>query len=347
MPYSTIYCDTTPLSSKSHHITTDPSMYRWQRSTKATTKPPYGRSLSDRLAYVEALVDMNAMVIEAIWPNNSASSNIVPLRSFIQEVLKRSRTTYSTLQTAFFYLFRARPAIVHFLHSTQTKQIPLSGRDAYIHCGRRMFLASLVVASKFVQDKTYRNSAWAKIAGLPVQEINASERVFLGLLDYRLYVAQATFDQWHQLLHAHVQAKTSTKKFNHTSSTNTTSNNSRLFQSPPSSPLSSSQYSTLPSLRITSSSSSSSSSLHSDNYPSLPLLRTSLLASSSSSSSLPALSPSSITSNSSNCSPLLMPTPPSVNNTGKRPLYDHDLISSYQSSQRKRPCSAWSTTDSS
>ncbi|KAI9300344.1 hypothetical protein BJ944DRAFT_273168 [Cunninghamella echinulata] len=173
-------------------------------------------TLSDRLAYVDALVDMNAMVIEAIWPVGGYHNNIVPLRSFIQEVLKRSRTTYSTLQTAFFYLFRARPAIMKHLllyqhkhnsnHSQQ--QQPLKGKDAYIHCGRRMFLASLVVASKFVQDKTYRNSAWAKIAGLPVQEINTSERVFLELLDYRLYVAQNTFHQWHQLLHAHVQAKT-------------------------------------------------------------------------------------------------------------------------------------------
>ncbi|OAD75263.1 cyclin, partial [Phycomyces blakesleeanus NRRL 1555(-)] len=64
----------------------------------------------------------------------------------------------------------------------------------------RMFLASLIVASKFVQDKTYRNSAWAKIAGLPVAEINAAERIFLELIDYRLYIAQPTFEQWHHML---------------------------------------------------------------------------------------------------------------------------------------------------
>ncbi|KAI9255139.1 cyclin PHO80-like protein, partial [Phascolomyces articulosus] len=119
---------------------------------------------------------------------------VVPLRTFIQEVLKRSRTTYSTLQTALFYLFRARPAILTQLYE-----------HAYISCGRRMFLASLVIASKFVQDKTYRNSAWAKIAGLPVSEINAAERIFLELIDYRLYIAQPTFEQWHHLLHLHVE----------------------------------------------------------------------------------------------------------------------------------------------
>lgn len=123
-------------------------------------------------------------------------------------MLKRSRTTYSTLQTALFYLFRARPCIVAQLYRTSVDTPnPSQWHDAYISCGRRMFLASLVVASKFVQDKTYRNSAWAKIAGLPVAEINAAERIFLDLIDYSLYIAQPTFEQWHHLLHLHVDAR--------------------------------------------------------------------------------------------------------------------------------------------
>ncbi|CAO3626874.1 unnamed protein product [Cunninghamella blakesleeana] len=163
--------------------------------------------INNRLAYVEALVDTNALVIETMWcsnisPNRQAA--VVPLRTFIQEVLRRSRTTYSTLQTALFYLFRSRPAITAHLQRSQQDQ----WEDAYISCGRRMFLASLVVASKFVQDKTYRNSAWAKIAGLPVSEINAAERIFLELVDYKLYISQPTFEQWHHLLHMHVEAKT-------------------------------------------------------------------------------------------------------------------------------------------
>ncbi|KAI8087575.1 cyclin-domain-containing protein [Gilbertella persicaria] len=183
---------------------------------------------TNRLAYVEALVDINAVVIESIWyptttmnathhthyphpqhhpqhhhTKESRVSPVVPLRTFIQEVLKRSRTTYSTLQTALFYIFRARPAILQHL-----QQEELSWQhSAYVSCGRRMFLASLVVASKFVQDKTYRNSAWAKIAGLPVQEINTAERYFLELMDYRLYIDQPIFDRWHRLLHMRTQAR--------------------------------------------------------------------------------------------------------------------------------------------
>lgn len=148
------------------------------------------------------------MAIESIWNMKLTANNInvVPLRTFIQEVLKRSRTTYSTLQTALFYLFRIRPSVVSHLSRMHHRQ-PY-WEDAYVSCGRRMFLASLVVASKFVQDKTYRNSAWAKIAGLPVSEINAAERIFLNMIDYRLYISQPTFEQWYQLLHIHIEAKT-------------------------------------------------------------------------------------------------------------------------------------------
>ncbi|KAI8874932.1 hypothetical protein K501DRAFT_234377 [Backusella circina FSU 941] len=175
---------------------------------------PVKRSLNNRLAYVDALVDANALVIESIWlsatPNYTTKAAVVPLRTFIQEVLKRSRTTYSTLQTALFYLFRSRPEILKHLQRMQATRISGNERweDAYISCGRRMFLASLVLASKFVQDKTYRNSAWAKIAGLPVSEVNAAERIFLNLIDYRLYISQPTFEQWHHMLHMHVEAKT-------------------------------------------------------------------------------------------------------------------------------------------
>ncbi|KAI7862282.1 hypothetical protein BDF14DRAFT_1736569 [Spinellus fusiger] len=219
------------------HFHTDPEMYALRNMLSAqvpcnnntTTMvscpvpsnylPVKRPSVNNRMAYVEALVDTNALLIESIWCSSPTTKTaaVVPLRTFIQEVLKRSRATYSTLQTSLFYLFRSRPAITESLqrrlHGNSkgcTRSCHHSTRceSAYIRCGRRMFLASLVVASKFVQDKTYRNSAWAKIAGLPVAEINAAERIFLELIDYRLYIAQPTFEQWHHMLHMHVAAKT-------------------------------------------------------------------------------------------------------------------------------------------
>lgn len=174
----------------------------------AATSPTSQKSMDIKLAYVDNLVDTTAKVIEAIWPVvTKPKSNVVPLRTFIQEVLKRSRTTYSTLQTALFYLFRVKNTILNRLQGHSSIATTIQREQDYISCGRRMFLASVILASKFLQDRNYRNSAWAKISGLPVREINAAEMVFMKLIDCNLYISKATFDQWYNLLNSHINGK--------------------------------------------------------------------------------------------------------------------------------------------
>jgi hypothetical protein len=69
-----------------------------------------------------------------------------------------------------------------------------------------MFLAALIVASKYLQDRNYSNRAWSKISGLPVHEINANEICFLKLIDYNLFIAEDIFKRWSSLLLTHIQA---------------------------------------------------------------------------------------------------------------------------------------------
>ncbi|KAJ1902291.1 PHO85 cyclin-5 [Coemansia sp. IMI 209127] len=67
-------------------------------------------------------------------------------------------------------------------------------------CGRRMFVAALICASKFMFDRTYSNKAWNKITKLPLAQISDMERAFLDMIDYRLYVDRSTYDKFHRLL---------------------------------------------------------------------------------------------------------------------------------------------------
>ncbi|SAM00876.1 hypothetical protein [Absidia glauca] len=144
--------------------------------------------------YVNALVDVTVQAIASIWPNSNAPSQrpIANLNTFLHHILKHSRTTHSTLQLAIFYLFRIRPKVQE------------QHNDVYIACGRRMFLAALICAHKFLQDKTYKNSAWSKVSGLDVSEINHAEKVMLQLLDYHLFVKKETYDQWVNMLQTHL-----------------------------------------------------------------------------------------------------------------------------------------------
>ncbi|CAI2181949.1 19438_t:CDS:2 [Funneliformis geosporum] len=179
-----------------------------------------------KAAFVENLVELKnyygefdtaGLIIEVIWANFSVnpSAKIIPLRLFLQETLRRSRTSYSTLQTALFYLFRIKPQISSISRRSEYPPTPTSEFPPDINqsqnndpatCGRRMFLAALIVASKYLQDRNYSNRAWSKISGLPVNEINANEICFLKLIDYNLFIAENIFKRWSSLLLTHIQA---------------------------------------------------------------------------------------------------------------------------------------------
>ncbi|KAG8901348.1 hypothetical protein FRB99_005384 [Tulasnella sp. 403] len=55
---------------------------------------------------------------------------------------------------------------------------------------RRTFLAALVLATKFMQDKAYSNKAWAKLSGLAGKEVGRCERALGGALQWRLWVGK-------------------------------------------------------------------------------------------------------------------------------------------------------------
>ncbi|KAJ3748971.1 hypothetical protein DFH05DRAFT_1388829 [Lentinula detonsa] len=196
------------------------------------------------------------------------TSNLVPMKGFVHEVLRRSRTSGSVLQTALCYLEAIRPRIseiaqsgelfkgetelvdritvateeelareAEFCIGTDTIIInesddsmdtiritdsysgstvvcsgiseeggsalkknkapsaalaPLPPLPSPLLCPRRAFLASLILASKFTQDKCYSNRAWAKLSGLPPREIGRCERALGDALDWRLWVGKSS-----------------------------------------------------------------------------------------------------------------------------------------------------------
>lgn len=202
-------------------------------------------------------------------------SNVVPLKGFVHEVLRRSRTSCSVLQTALCYLEAIRckvpniiqqeklgngvrgepdqsfriiqadeseasfvdeamtddligtsysadsdsscgsveptvrimdtslPPTPSFCSTSQPEVVtslrrpgpsvelpPLPPLPSPLLCPRRSFLAALILASKFTQDKCYSNRAWAKLAGLPAREIGRCERALGEALEWRLWVGK-------------------------------------------------------------------------------------------------------------------------------------------------------------
>lgn len=176
--------------------------------------------------------------------NSASPNNTLPLDLFVREILRRSRTNCSTLQAALLYCIRCKRAVeasvdkmadtadalppsraapepepcfpslaasapsaaaaLGCLSSSPNGVQPMSP----LLCGRRMFLAAIVVASKFLQDQTYSNRTWSKISGLAPREIEQLERIFLHTIQYDLVVDAAQWSRWTQELSSNwVRAK--------------------------------------------------------------------------------------------------------------------------------------------
>ena len=77
--------------------------------------------------------------------------------------------------------------------STSTASLsPSADLPSPLLCPRRAFLAALILASKFTQDKCYSNRAWAKLSGLPPREIGRCERALGSALEWRLWVGKTS-----------------------------------------------------------------------------------------------------------------------------------------------------------
>jgi len=192
----------------------------------------YREPFKEKDRFVDGLLDTCELAISSIWGPSPGPdfgdqiTSVLPLRCFIRETLRRSRTSCSTLQLALYYLHRSRNVIRHrvnkaeiakkFFNITRSKlfeslptppnspnqdltlaakEVLSTSKDPVI-CGRRMFLAAVMLASKFLQDRNYSTRAWSKISGLPIVEINANERALLHVLDYDLFVRPELFDNW-------------------------------------------------------------------------------------------------------------------------------------------------------
>ncbi|KAI1203472.1 hypothetical protein F5X97DRAFT_330157 [Nemania serpens] len=174
--------------------------------------PSLARQSDRKVNFVDNLVDSSTQIVEAIWPLASVFHRqemghkaVLPLRTFIQETLRRSRTSYSTLQVALYYLILIKPHVPS--HDFTMEQPDDIHAVRALQCGRRMFLAALILASKYLQDRNYSARAWSKISGLATQEINQNEMAFLSAVNWKLHITDAVFKRWTEIILKHTPSQ--------------------------------------------------------------------------------------------------------------------------------------------
>ncbi|EJD04524.1 uncharacterized protein FOMMEDRAFT_19732 [Fomitiporia mediterranea MF3/22] len=71
----------------------------------------------------------------------------------------------------------------------------------------RVAVCALMLANKFVDDNTYTNKTWSDVSAIPLDELNKMEREFLLGVGFCLFVDEATYGSWLNLLRGLVLAK--------------------------------------------------------------------------------------------------------------------------------------------
>ncbi len=137
-------------------------------------------------------------MIETIWDRDITADvknqNLIGLSAFVQQVLARSQATCSTLHAALYYLILIQTCIPKGYSTLE---------QLCMKCGRRMFLAALIIAFKYLHDSSFSASSWSKISGLRICEINASERAFLAAANWKLHIPKPVFRRWTDIVLEH------------------------------------------------------------------------------------------------------------------------------------------------
>ncbi|KUI60156.1 G1/S-specific cyclin pas1 [Cytospora mali] len=181
-------------------------------TTRSGCPPTLVRQAERKLNFVDNLVDSSTQIVEAIWPTSSVqcreetgNSSVLPLRTFIQETLRRSRTSYSTLQVALYYLVLIKDHLPD--RDFTMEQTDDCHASRALQCGRRMFLSALILASKYLQDRNYSARAWSKISGLATHEINQNEMAFLLTVDWNLHITEEVYNRWTDCVMKHTPSQ--------------------------------------------------------------------------------------------------------------------------------------------
>ncbi len=121
--------------------------------------------------------------------NNVFSSPTVPQISIVQyleRLVSHLGMEKATLISSLIYIDR---------YCNYTKQ---NLNKFTIH---RLILTSVLLALKFNEDLIYKNSHYAVIGGVSLEELNTLEYNFLKVVDFSLFIEKAEFDRYKEYIH--------------------------------------------------------------------------------------------------------------------------------------------------
>lgn len=161
---------------------------------QATHLPPHC------IDYMRLLVDTFSSMMDSIagycecdqgraFSRNYASR----YTSFVHAVFKKGRLTYSVVIIGLLYLARFRHALFNAFHQPSFILEREKRRSDFVP---KIFLAALLISTKFLCDRHGTNAGWAKDHQLSLFEVNWSEALFLSVIKHDVNVSERSFNSW-------------------------------------------------------------------------------------------------------------------------------------------------------
>lgn len=147
------------------------------------------QKLIDTSKKTTALIIHNIASLLSNWTTNlqvgKINNSIPTIRSFIVEIMKRSKCNKVTSILASFYF-----------NKIFKDQLNLQKLPEFAKCSKRMFLICLIISHKFLTDNTYNMKTWSQISGLPVKTLVDMERWCLNKLNFELFIKKEILQDW-------------------------------------------------------------------------------------------------------------------------------------------------------
>ncbi|RKO99123.1 hypothetical protein CXG81DRAFT_28103 [Caulochytrium protostelioides] len=138
------------------------------------------------------------------------SAHLFPSFEFVAKIVARCRVPAYTLQVALLYLVRFRKQLMSLQWDTVAPAShPPRGGTALrrplppspcLLCGRRMFLVSVIVATKYLDDRNVSLRSWSRTSGLTPAELRFEEVAFMNTLNHHLWISEMTWSSWQRTL---------------------------------------------------------------------------------------------------------------------------------------------------
>ena len=115
----------------------------------------------------------------------------ISIRDYIERLYKYSKCSVECLILSIIYIDR-------FIQSSNIQVNSLT-----IH---RVLLTSVVLAAKTFDDNFYTNNHYARVGGVPVEELNCLEIEFLFTINFSLYVSCEDYQRYYQEIYKHASS---------------------------------------------------------------------------------------------------------------------------------------------